>query len=155
MFLAASRIAYLAGTTHAKQTNLDVKAGIFSILQAKKKAKAKKSTPISTDIGLVTPVNAAKACTASTGPAKGVVRSLTVAAKGVMRTLGGASTATTTNATFSTADRCDGTLTSVGKGKVSLKVRGLKKAVTVKAGQAYLAKARLFQAKKGTTRTAR
>ena len=48
-----------------------------------------------------------------------------------------------------TADRCDGTLTQVGRGKVSLALKGKKKPVVVRAGQAYLVKAKLFAAKKG------
>jgi hypothetical protein len=117
------------------------------------KKRAEKSTSISTDVGLVTPTGAAAACAASRS-AKGVVRSLAVVAKGVFRTLGGAATATARSATFVTTDRCDGTLTQVGKGKVSLAVKGRSKPVTVRGGSAYFVKARLFAAKKGRRRPA-
>ena len=48
-----------------------------------------------------------------------------------------------------TTDRCNGTLTEVGKGRVSLKVKGRKQPVTVRAGQAFFVRARLFAVKKG------
>ena len=70
-------------------------------------------------------------------------------AKGFYRTLGGASTATARNATFITTDRCDGTITEVGKGRVTLAVKSSKKPIVVRAGGAYLAKAKLFRARKG------
>jgi hypothetical protein len=69
-----------------------------------------------------------------------------------LRTVGGAANATAADATFIATDRCDGTLTQVGKGKVSVAVKGKKKPVTVRAGQGYFVKARLFQAKKGRRR---
>ena len=46
--------------------------------------------------------------------------------------------------------RCDGTLTEVGRGRVSLHVKGRKKPVTVRGGGAYFAKARLFAARRVT-----
>ena len=62
---------------------------------------------------------------ASARPPKGtVVRSISMVVKGYYRTLGGASTSTARSATFNTVDRCDGTLTQVGKGRVTLAVKG-------------------------------
>ena len=46
------------------------------------------------------------------------MRSVSVVAKGLYRTVGGASTTTATKASFTTQDRCNGTLTKVAKGKV-------------------------------------
>jgi hypothetical protein len=142
---------YAATNKKARKTEARIKAGMFAIKQARRKQRAKKSASISTDIGLVTPAGAATACTASK-TSKGVVRSLSVVAKGVLRTLAGAAKATAKNATFIATDRCDGSLTQVGKGKVSVAVKGKKKPVAVRAGQAYFVKARLFQAKKGRRR---
>ena len=142
---------YAAANRKARKTEARIRAGMFAIKQARLKKKAKKSARISTDIGLVTPAGAATACAASKS-SKGVVRSLSVVAKGVLRTLAGAATSTATNATFIATDRCDGSLTQVGKGKVSVAIKGRKKPVTVRAGQAYFVKARLFEAKKGRRR---
>jgi hypothetical protein len=142
---------YAANDRRARRTEARIRAGMFAIKQAKRKQKAKKSASISTDIGLVTPAGAATACAASK-TSKGVVRSLSLVAKGVLRTLGGAADTTAKDATFITTDRCDGTLTQVGKGKVSVAVEGRKKPITVRSGQGYFVKARLFAAKKGRRR---
>jgi hypothetical protein len=139
---------YAPASRAARRTEARIRAGIFAIRQARLKKCAKRSAAISTDVGLVTPAGAAATCAASL-TAKGVVRSLSVVAKGVLRTLGGAATATARSATFVTTDRCDGTLTQVGRGKVSLAVKGRTKPVTVRGGTAYFVKARLFAAKKG------
>ena len=83
-------------------------------------------------------------------PTKGVVRSLTVVAKGVFRAVGGASAATTKGATWMTVDRCDGTLTRVAKGRVSVVARGRRS--TVSAGHKLLVRARLFAARRRPSR---
>jgi hypothetical protein len=57
--------------------------------------------------------------------------------------------ATARDATFVTTDRCDGTVTEVGKGRVTLAIKGKQQPVVVGAGGAYLAKAKLFAARKG------
>jgi hypothetical protein len=144
----AAANGYDAKSRRARKTEARIKAGMFAIKQARLKRRAKKSASISTDIGLVTPAGAATACAASR-TSKGVVRSLSVVAKGVLRTLAGAAKATAKSATFIATDRCDGSLTQVGRGKVSVAVKGKKKPVTVRSGQAYFVKARLFAAKKG------
>jgi hypothetical protein len=74
---------------------------------------------------------------------------MSMAVKGLYRAVAGASTATATSATFVTTDRCDGTITEVGRGRVTLAVKGSTKPVVVRAGGAYLAKAKLFRARKG------
>src|SRR5262249_1708825 len=76
---------YAASNKKARKTEARIKAGMFAIKQARLKKRAKKSASISTDIGLVTPAGAATACAASK-VSKGVVRSLSVVAKGVLRT---------------------------------------------------------------------
>jgi hypothetical protein len=80
-------------------------------------------------------------------PFRGLSNAIASIMKGFYRTLGGASTSTARSATFNTTDRCDGTLTEVGRGKVTMTVK--KQKVTVKAGQAYLVKAKLFKVRKG------
>jgi hypothetical protein len=147
--LASAANGFSAKDKRAKQQRAQIAAGIFAIKQKKAKKGRAKSASISTDISLLTPPGSATAC--QKGPAKGIVRSLSMVAKGYYRTLGGATTATTRNANFVTTDRCDGTLTEVGKGTVTLTFKNAKKKkpVKVKAGGAYLAKAKLFRIKKG------
>jgi hypothetical protein len=121
-------------------------AGIFQI----KQARATGTAAVPTDFVLVTPPGLARACASSrTRPAKGVVRTLSVTAtKGVFRTVGAKSVTTARSAAWTTSDRCDGTLTKVRRGHVS--VRAARRTVTVRAGGSYLVKARLFAAKQRT-----
>jgi hypothetical protein len=103
---------------------------------------------------LASPAGAEQPCQAS-GPAKGVaVRSLATTAKGVFRTVGGASTATPAKgtSTFITTDRCDGTLTEVGRGRVAVIAKKGGKRRVVRSGRAYIVRARLFAARKGRNR---
>ena len=147
--ISSAANSYSAADKRAKQQAARIKAAIFVLKQ--KRLKDRKAT-ISTDVSLLSPPAAEAACT-KPGPPKGLpVRSLSMVAKGFFRAIGGASVGTARDATFTTTDRCDGTLTEVGKGHVSLVVKGHKTPVTVKAGHAYLVKARLFQVKKGLSR---
>jgi hypothetical protein len=144
--------SFPATDRRAKQQSAEIKAAIFRMKQSRSKAK---SASISTDVSLLSPAGAESRCVGA--PAKGtVVRSISMVAKGFYRTIGGASTATARSATFNTSDRCDGTLTQVGRGSVTLTVKGAAsstkkpaKPVRVRAGQAYLVKAKLFAVRKG------
>src|SRR5262249_52900112 len=117
-------------------------AGIFRI----KQAQARGTATVATDLVLATPAGKAKACASSKAPKKGVVRSLTVVAKGLFRAVPAKGLVTAKSATFTTSDRCDGTLTKVKRGKVAVKAG--KRTRTVKAGHSLLLKARLFGAKR-------
>jgi hypothetical protein len=79
-----------------------------------------------------------------------------VTAKGVFRAVGGAATASPAKgtATFVTTDRCDGTVTEVGRGRVAVISKRTGKRRVVRPGRAYLVRARLFAARKGRPRTA-
>ncbi|MDA0180406.1 thrombospondin type 3 repeat-containing protein [Solirubrobacter phytolaccae] len=137
--------SFAANDRRAKQQSAQMKAAIFRIKQQRAKAKA---AAIATDVALLTPPGAESRCVGN--PAKGtVVRSISMVVKGYYRALGAASVGTARSATFNTTDRCDGTLTEVGRGTVSLAVKGRKQPVKVKAGRAYLVKAKLFAARKG------
>jgi hypothetical protein len=119
-------------------------AGMFAIRQAaKRRAGAKKP---STDLVLQTPPGMSRAC-AGARPIKGVVRTLSATAKGAFRTIGGASTISATDGTWIVSDRCDGTLTEVGRGKVVVHDTRRRKDFTLRSGQGYLARAKLFAAK--------
>jgi hypothetical protein len=62
--------------------------------------------------------------------------------KGRFRTKGRYSSATVRGTIWLTADRCDGTLTIVKRGTVSVRDLRRHKTVKVKAGHSYLARAR-------------
>ena len=78
------------------------------------------------------------------GPPKGIVRALSVTAKGLFRTVAGAAIAKGRNAAWTTTDRCDGTLTCVVKGRVAVLARSGGTARTVCVGHSLLIRARLF-----------
>ena len=61
--------------------------------------------------------------------------------KGRFRTNGKYSSATVRGTIWLTSDRCDGTLTTVKRGTVSVRDLRRHKTVTVKAGHSYLARA--------------
>jgi hypothetical protein len=138
---------YAAADQRAKQQSARIRAGMFVIKQKRAKKGVAKKTAIATDIGLLSPPGAEARCVK--GPPKGIVRSMSMVVKGLYRAIGGAATATARSATFVTTDRCDGTVTEVGRGRVTLAVKGSEKPVVVRAGGAYLAKAKLFRARKG------
>jgi hypothetical protein len=145
--LSAAANGYAPGNRRAALQTARIRAGIFAIRQAKLRKKARKATKIPATVAMVSPAGAQAPC--ARGPSKGVVRTLGLVAKGVFRAVGGASTATAKNATFNVTDRCDGTRTDVGKGHVVLAAKGRKKPVTVRAGQSFFVRARLFAVKKG------
>jgi hypothetical protein len=60
--------------------------------------------------------------------------------KGKFRTRGGNSVATVRGTAWYVEDRCDGTLTRVSKGSVSVYDRGRHRTVVVRAGHSYLAR---------------
>jgi hypothetical protein len=130
-------------------------AGIFQIKQDRRRS-ASRPRP-RTDISLVSARGAAAICrpSAPASSLKGVVRSLVATLKGVYRTIGVASIASVTNATLSIKDRCDGTVTQVGKGRATVFDKRRHRTVIVRAGQAYLAKAPSFGSIKGRTSSAR
>jgi hypothetical protein len=129
-----------------------VSAGIFKIRQAAAASTSRK--PLSTDFALQSAPGAEASCISSStdGPIKGrssnTVRGLTASiTKGVFRIVGAAGISTAKSATWATKDRCDGTRTDVGKGRVSVLDRETNKVRTVTAGRSYLVKAKLFRVK--------
>jgi hypothetical protein len=112
-----------------------VSAGIFSIRQA-----AQRNATAS--LVLQTPPGRARACAHAH---KGVVRQLRITTKGVLRTVAAKGAMTGRNASWTVADRCDGTLTHVRKGRVAVTAR--RRTKTVRAGHSLLIRARLFRAR--------
>ena len=80
------------------------------------------------------------------------MRTLVSSATGLFRVTGGASRAQGTNAAWRTTDYCSGTVTRVTRGRVTVYDRARGRTVTVRAGKRYVARARLFQARKGRGR---
>ena len=68
------------------------------------------------------------------------IRKLSGSAKGNYRTSGRKSAATVRGTVWTVTDRCDGTLTKVKRGKVSVRDFRRKKTITVRAGKSYLAR---------------
>jgi hypothetical protein len=134
---ARKGVVALAAAGDASAT---IAAGIFRVKQAR-------TLGATTDLVLVTPPGRARACASrATRRAKGVVRRLRVrVAKGVFRTIGKRSVSKGRNASWVTADGCGGTRTTVSRGKV--KVRTARRTRVVKAGESFIARARLFGAK--------
>jgi hypothetical protein len=124
-------------------------AGMFAIRQAARRRGQSGSAKPTTDLVLQTPPGLSRACAAGSAvrPIKGVVRTLSATAKGAFRTIGGASTVTANSGTWIVSDRCDGTLTEVGRGKVVVRDTRLKQDFTLRSGQGYLARAQLFAAR--------
>jgi hypothetical protein len=116
-------------------------AGIFKIRQAR-------AAGAPTDLVLATPAGLARACAPGRRPPKkGIVRTLSVTTpKGVFRTVAAKGIVTGSNAAWTTTDRCDGTLTKVAKGRVSIKAG--RRTIQVRAGHRYRLAARLFGARK-------
>jgi hypothetical protein len=139
---------------HARLT-----AALFKIRQARRAAKRtraqqqiRQASVPTVDFILQTPPGRARACATSAGPIKGAVRTFSGSGKGVYRTVGAASSTTVTDASWIVQDRCDGTLTQVGRGTARVYDAARRTTVVVRSGQAYLASARLFAAKRATRR---
>ncbi len=94
-------------------------AAIFKIRQAAKRRAGAAAKP-STDLVLQTPPGLSRACAAGSKvrPIKGIVRTLAATAKGAFRAVGASATITASDGTWIVSDRCDGTMTEVGRGKV-------------------------------------
>lgn len=142
-----------AQNSRGTQRNARLSAGIFRIRQ--QRAKRGSAAVVGMDLVLQSAPGAEAACARSSrsGPIKGrsrnTVRSLTAATtKGLYRVIGGAAITTAPDATWVTRDRCDGTRTEVGRGRVSVYDREEKTTVRVPSGRSYLVKAKLFAARR-------
>jgi hypothetical protein len=141
-----------AGDRRLRAHKARLAAGIFRIRQSRNRRAP--GRPIPTDAVLASGARAERACAGSTRdrPLKRVVRTLTLSGKGFFRAVGGASIGTTRDATFITTDRCDGTRTEVGRGKVTVRDRQGGRNVTVPAGRGYVVKRPQFLVIKGRPR---
>ena len=119
-------------------------AGVFQVLQSRK-AKAKGLTELRLKGSIAKHCPKGKksgvSATASRKLSKKTIRRLRSKAKGRYRTRGRRSAATVRGTTWTVADRCDGTLTKVKRGKVSVRDFRAKRTIILKRGKRYLAKA--------------
>jgi hypothetical protein len=100
----------------------------------------------STDLQLFTAGGAVTAagCRRTGPPGSGVVRAFSGVAKGLYRTIGANSITTVHNATWIVKDRCDGTLTEVGRGSATVTPThgNHRQPITVHSGQGVIIKGR-------------
>jgi hypothetical protein len=116
-------------------------AGIFQVLQSRSR-KAKGLTELRLKGASFNRCQARSGSTAGAARlSKKVINQLKADAKGKYRSRGKHSAATVRGTVWITADRCDGTLTTVKRGKVAVRDFRRKKTVIVRAGKSYLAKA--------------
>ena len=125
--------------------------GVFQVKQSVPRTKPKKAKALITDLVLkgepprseCAPIKGASAAAATKKKrgGKSVLGSLWGSGKGKFRTNGKYSSATVRGTIWLTQDRCDGTLTKVKRGIVSVRDFKRRKTVSVKAGHSYLARA--------------
>jgi hypothetical protein len=142
-----------ADTGGAKTQTSDFYQGIFEVKQTVPKKKPKKPAALITDLVMkgqiarsqCAPLKGARGATAAAAKkkkgAKAVLGKLWGNGKGKFRTSGKYSSATVRGTIWLVEDRCEGTLTKVSRGTVSVRDIRRKKTVTVKAGHSYLARA--------------
>jgi hypothetical protein len=122
--------------------------GILRLGQSRAGGSAGTARRVVTDITLVSSPGTSSICrNATTASAlKRKIRSLSATVDGRYRVIAGASTAEVTGlARWQTTDRCDGTLTDVAKGRVTLRNRRGARIAVLRAGRARLAGGKLFR----------
>jgi hypothetical protein len=139
-----------ADTGGTKLQTAEFYGGIFQVKQAAPKRKPKTPQALITDLVLrdqisrsqCAPLKRARAAAADKkkGP-NGVLGKLWGDGKGRFRTAGKYSSATVRGTIWLTQDQCNGTLTRVRRGVVSVRDFKRKKTLKVKAGRSYLARA--------------
>ena len=125
-----------AADTHGTTQAADFYQGIFKV------AQTKGAKPV-TELALVEKLSCSAAkSSASAAAAKKKSRRLWGDGTGKFRTRGQFSSATVRGTVWLTQDRCDGTLTKVRRGVVTVRDFVKRRSVLVKAGRSYFARAR-------------
>jgi FG-GAP-like repeat/FG-GAP repeat len=148
-----------ADTAGKKTQTAEFYDGIFQVKQSVPKKKPKKPTALITDLVMkgeiarsqCAPLKGARSAALDAKKKKGpksVLGKLWGNGKGKFRTNGKYSSATVRGTIWLVQDRCDGTLTTVKRGTVSVRDIKRKKTVSVKAGHSYLARAQRAASKK-------
>jgi hypothetical protein len=138
-------------TSGSAAQTADFHDGIFAVKQSTPKTKPAQPKILITDLTLTgepprsecAPIKGASAAAAKKKKRgkKSVLGGLWGSGKGSFRTNGKYSSATVRGTIWLTQDRCDGTLTTVKRGTVSVRDFKRRKTVSVKAGHSYLARA--------------
>ncbi len=145
IFDTSAGVARLTSATAVKGAiqSGDFSAGVFKLLQDRRQKGL-------TELDLVEGKSTTAKCAAPIGKAqtaarralpKTVLNLLRATAKGKFKTQGKYSSATVRGTTWTTSDRCDGTLTAVKRGVVVVSDLRRRRQIVVRAGRAYLAKA--------------
>ena len=116
-------------------------SGLFQVVQSRKR-RAKGLTELRLKGSSFARCGRARGTGASAALSRRTIRRLRSSARGRFRTSGRNSSATVRGTIWITADRCDGTLTTVKRGKVAVRDFRRKKTVVVGAGKSYLARAK-------------
>ena len=115
----------------------DFASGLFQVLQSRKTSARGLTDLVLKGSSFTSCPKRGKRATA----AASIRRRLRANARGRFRTRGRHSAATVRGTSWETADRCDGTLTKVTRGKVAVRDFRRNKTVLVRAGKSYLARA--------------
>jgi hypothetical protein len=135
------RVRLTTATPNGGAQSGDFYAGLFQTLQSRRK-KAKGLTELRLKGSSFRRCRSKRGKGASAALTRRTIRRLRASAKGRFRTSGRNSSATVRGTAWTVADRCDGTLTTVQRGKVVVRDFRRKKTILVRAGKRYLARAR-------------
>jgi hypothetical protein len=132
------RVFTAANSSSTKLNQADFNGGIFLSLQNR---SLRGLSDINLTGGSFRGCSARGANRASTARSRRVVRRLHGSGRGRFRTRGRYSAATVRGTVWDTIDRCDGTLTRVTTGVVTVRDLRKRRNITVRAGHSYLARA--------------
>ena len=116
-------------------------SGLFQVLQSRKRS-AMGLTELRLKGGSFGKCRARAGRASAAQLSRRTIRRLRSNARGRFRTRGRGSAATVRGTVWTTTDRCDGTLTSVKRGRVAVRDFRRKRTVVVRAGKSYLARVR-------------
>ena len=131
-----------ASATISRQQLGEFTAGIFTVLQVRKQKGLTNLTIVNTAPKTVCATVGKRAQAAFKHVSAKVLGLLKGSAHGKFSIHGQYSAATVRGTIWSVANRCDGTLTKVTRGVVSVRDFVLRKTITLHAGARYLAEAR-------------
>ena len=116
----------------------DFRSGLFQVLQSRKSAM---TTLTLKGASFRSCRRGGRGKRAGESQSRSIRRRLRANARGRFRTRGRHSAATVRGTVWLTADRCDGTLTRVTRGRVAVRDFRRKRTIVVRAGKSYLARA--------------